>query len=186
MQLQAIKKERNLSHQNIVDLVEASGGQISLSTVRRVFASGAEDKNFRYEDTIKPLVIALLGINDPSPAVEEVETPEQLEIRALKNVISIKEELAQQTKAELAYIRDEADIKSAHIAALTAQAKRRERAIFWLTFMLVGLLILIVAALVVDKINPDLGYFWRSVAAYRDSGGLVSQLCGSARSLALI
>lgn len=181
MQLQAIKKERNLSYQNIVDLVEASGGQISISTVRRVFAPGAEEKSFRYEETVKPLVVVLLGINEPPPVEADIETPEQLEIRALKNVIGIKEELAQQTKAELAYIRDEANKKHEHITQLTAQIKRRDRAVFWLSFVLIGLLLAITAALVIDRIDPGLGYFWRSISAQR--GGpddIVQQISNSA------
>lgn len=72
LQLKEIRAERDLSYQEILELVEDSGGFLSLSTVRRVFADGSEDENFRYDSTIKPLAVALLGVNDPPQSGEGV------------------------------------------------------------------------------------------------------------------
>lgn len=189
LQLKRIKDERELSYQRIIDMVEASGGCTSLSTVRRVFAPDSENKSFRYDDSIQPLVVALLGINDP-PLVSGEQSPERQEIAALKTVIAIKnqtnEELAaehERVKADyekkLAYIKNEAAQKHEHILELTAQIKRKDRSIFWLSFVLIALLLLAVVALVIDRIDPNLGYFWRSIASISGSGDLV----GSANDL---
>ena len=182
LQLKQIREERELSYQRIIDMVEESGGSTSMSTVRRVFAPDSENKSFRYEDSIKPLVVALLGINDPPPE-DDGQSIERSEIEAFKMVISIKnqaiEDLAEEherLKADyekkLEYVKAEAEKKHEHIVELTAQVKRKDRIIFWLSFILIALLAIIVVALVIDRIDPDLGYFWRTMAAQVRGNGL--------------
>lgn len=176
LQLKQIRIDRELSFNEIVDMVEASGGSISLSTVRRIFAPGSEDKGFRYDNSIKPLVVALLMNQEPEEIAPDVDSA-QSEIAALKTVIEIKEQIQQQTSAELAYLKGDSQRKNEQISALTAQVRRKDRAIFWLSFVLIGLLLIIVAALVIDKINPDVGYFWRTMAAHQgDISGLTTQM----------
>ena len=72
-QLKAVKIERNLSNQDIVDLLHAKGYGTSISSVKRFFADGSEDVAFSYEDTIKPLVEVLLVDATPVP-VEELDS----------------------------------------------------------------------------------------------------------------
>lgn len=195
LQLKQIREERELSYQKILDMVEESGGSISMSTVRRVFAPDSEDKSFRYEDTIKPLVVAMLGINGPSPEGGSQST----EIEALKTVIGIKNqenaELAaenERVKAEyegkLSYILNEAEQKHTHIVELTEQTKDltarikfKDHIIFWLSFVLISLLLLAVVALVIDRIDPDLGYFWRTMASTQGGSEMVKQIYNGAR-----
>lgn len=173
LQLKQIREERELSYQNVIDMVEASGGYTSLSTVRRVFAPDSENKNFRYDDSIKPLVVALLGINDPP---QEGTDAEQHEIEALKTVISLKDFLNKELVAEnervksdyekkLDYVKDEVQRKHEHILALTEQSDgyikqlgRKDHVIFLLASCLIALLVLICVALIVDTLRSDIGY----------------------------
>lgn len=188
-QLKAIRAERSLSYQNICDMVEASGGCVSLASVKRVFADGSEEQNFRYNETIRPIVIALLGINEP-PAEDGSQSAE---VEALKTVIGIKnqtydelisenERLKADYEGKLTYIKNEAVQKHEHIMELTAQIKRKDRIIFWLAFALIALLSLAVVALVIDRIDPNLGYFWRTMAAFNtneDLGYSANDLIGT-------
>lgn len=169
-----------MSCQNICDMVETEGGCVSLASVKRVFADGSEEQNFRYNETIKPIVVALLGINDPPP---EDDSQGSVEVEALKTVISIKNQINEDLAVEherlkadyekkLEYVKAEAEKKHEHIVELTAQIKRKDRVIFWLSFILIALLSIIVVALVIDRIDPDLGYFWRTIVRQQGGSGL--------------
>lgn len=161
-----------------------------MASVKRVFADGSEEQNFRYNETIKPIVIALLGINEP-PAEDGSQSSE---VKALKTVIGIKNQTYDELAAEnervksdyekkLAYIKNEAEQKHEHIVELTeqtkeltAQIKRKDRIIFLLSFVLISLLLLAVVALIIDRIDPNLGYFWRTMAAQVGGNGLSSSV----------
>lgn len=167
-QLKKIREEKGYTCQTICDMVEKSGSYVSLSSVKRVFAEGSEDQSFRYNETIKPIVIALLDINEPQ-SEQDITSTEQDTISTLKAVISIKEQLQQQAVEEyekkLTYIKSESVQKHEHIVELTAQIKQKDRIIFWLSFVLIAVLLLMVVALIIDRIDPSLGYFWRTVSA---------------------
>ena len=60
--LKKVREENGLSYQKIVELVEQNGGNVSLSTVKRVFEDGSESYGFQYENTLKPIADAVLGI----------------------------------------------------------------------------------------------------------------------------
>lgn len=97
LQLKQIRKERELSLQDIHDLVKDSGGFLSLSSIKRVFADGSENLGFRYHDTIKPIVRALLGVTEETPADNDVTANE---IDALKNVILLKDSIIGELEKE--------------------------------------------------------------------------------------
>ena len=64
--LKKVREEEGISYQRIVELVEQNGGYVSLSTVKRVFSEGSESYGFQYENTLKPIADAVLGIYSPS------------------------------------------------------------------------------------------------------------------------
>ena len=94
LKLKQAKIERNLSNNDIVDL---TNHYVSLSSVQRVFADGSENSSFRYEDTIRPLVKALLDI-------DTIEDSDDMDTKALKSLLKLKiqriEELENQIKEE--------------------------------------------------------------------------------------
>ncbi len=98
IQLKQIRKERGLSLQDVHDLVTSSGGYLSLSSIKRVFAEGSENLNFRYQDTIQPLVRALLSVNEETPENNDVSANE---IDALKNVILLKDSIIQDLRKDI-------------------------------------------------------------------------------------
>ena len=83
-ELKRIRTENDYTLQRIQDMMEECGDFVSMTTLRRVFADGSEDVNFRYEDTIAPIAKVLI-INDDCQ--EDVER-----IQALESIINLKNE----------------------------------------------------------------------------------------------
>lgn len=104
--LKEARKAKDLSYQNIVDITEENGEAVSMSTVRRVFTSLPEEADsFKYNQTLRPIVRAVLGMNEETPLPEEAPTTEQMnqyyaEIEALKAVVDFKSELLAKAETE--------------------------------------------------------------------------------------
>ena len=84
--LKKVREENGLSYQRIVDLVEENGDYVSISTVRRVFEEGSEAYGFQYENTLKPIAAAVLGLYGSSEDV----TPDEAD--TMKAIIDYKSE----------------------------------------------------------------------------------------------
>lgn len=179
-QLKQIKAERGLSFQRIVDMVEKSGGSISMSTVRKIFSDGSEDFNYRYEDTIKPLVVALLDINKPPEQGEDVSL-ELRELDTLRMIVTFKEQTNQDLRAENNRLATDAADRQSQIMALLEQLSRKDRTILRLSAGLITLLVLICAVLIYDISNLSTG-FVRVVAGHGLLAvlGIVAALVGIA------
>lgn len=80
LKLKEVRQEKNLSLNDIVDL---TGNTISKTTVQRVFADSSENTSFRYDDTIRPLVKALLD-------VDTIEDSDDMDTKALKSLLKLK------------------------------------------------------------------------------------------------
>lgn len=93
--LKEVRKEKNLSYDKILELMQENGVYLSKSTLSRVFADGSEDKSFRYEETIRPIANALLDI-------ETIENDDDTDTQAYKSILKLKKDLiidyAQQNK----------------------------------------------------------------------------------------
>lgn len=179
-QLKQIKAERGLSFQRIVDMVGESGGSISMSTVRKIFSDGSEDFNYRYEDTIKPLVVALLDINKPPEQGEDVSL-ELRELDTLRMIVTFKEQTNQDLRAENNRLATDAADRQSQIMALLEQLSRKDRTILRLSAGLITLLVLICAVLIYDISNLSTG-FVRVVAGHGLLAvlGIVAALVGIA------
>jgi len=94
LKLKEVKKEKGLSLDKILLLMEQEGYFLSKSTIGRVFEKGSENNSFRYEDTIIPLANVLLD-------VDNIETDDDPDTKAYKAMLKIKKELIQELKAEL-------------------------------------------------------------------------------------
>ncbi len=93
--LKKVREENGLSYQRIVELVEKNGSYVSLSTVRRVFEDGSEAYGFQYENTLKPIADAVLGIYSDSDDVTADEAD------AMKAIIDYKADRIEQLEAQL-------------------------------------------------------------------------------------
>ncbi len=125
LKLKEAKQERNLS---INDIVNLTGNYLSKSTVQRVFADGSENTSFRYEDTIRPLVKAMLD-------VDTIEDSDDMDTKALKSLLKLKiqriEELELQLKEEKIKSHEKMEKErkqyDAHIALLNEQIAIKDK-----------------------------------------------------------
>ena len=86
IQLKKVRKEKNLSFNDILDLMEENEDYLSKSTLSRVFADGSEEVSFRYDETIRPIAKALLDI-------DKIEADDNDDVQALKRVVQQNEKL---------------------------------------------------------------------------------------------
>ena len=72
--IKQIKTEQGLSIPKIMDLMEERGQYVSEATIKRVFADGSEEQNFRYQDSIAPIADVLLDIYGDTSNLNDVES----------------------------------------------------------------------------------------------------------------
>lgn len=103
--LRAAKEAKGLSYQDIVDITEENGEAISIATVKRVFAKDSDLEDFRYRQTVRPIVRAVLGMDEETEPPAETPTVQQsekyyAEIEALKAVVDLKSTMLEKAEAE--------------------------------------------------------------------------------------
>lgn len=194
LQLKQVREDKGYSLQKILDMTLEAGGNISMTTVRRVFAEGSEDQNFRYEDTIQPIASALLAVEAVSAPLE---TEADAELQALRSLVRLKNviieemsvdaekvrerenEIKEDAQKKIDYLKGQISFKEERIRQqdkLLDERRdflyRKDRIIAALAIALSISLLVIIGALVVDKINPDMGFFWLNDMAvhFADTG----------------
>ena len=123
LQLKQIQIDRELTVQEIYNMVKDSGGYTSLSTVRRVFEENSEDHNFRYRDSIQPIARALIGIGEYSEPLDAAQAD------ALKNIALYKDSLIQELQADKAALEQKLEEEQRKVAYLLDQIKRQNQMI---------------------------------------------------------
>lgn len=76
--LKQIKAEQGLTVPNIMNLMEERGQFVSEATIKRVFADGSEEQNFRYQDSIAPIADVLLDIYGDTSNLDAPESLRQI------------------------------------------------------------------------------------------------------------
>lgn len=102
--LREAKEVKGLSYQDITDITEANGEYVSVSSVKRVFSKDADLSNFRYNQTIRPIIRAVLGLD--AETEEPTDDPKQAEeyyttIEAMKAVIDFKHQQLEEYAKEI-------------------------------------------------------------------------------------
>ena len=91
LKLKQAKAEKNLSNN---DIVELTNHYVSPSSVQRVFADGSENSSFRYDDTIRPLVKALLDM-------DMIEESDDFDTKALKSLLKLKNQRIEELEKQI-------------------------------------------------------------------------------------
>lgn len=159
LQLKQAKAARGLSCGRIHAMVEESGGGISLSTVKRVFADGSEDWAFRASDTLRPIADVLLA-EEPQP---EMSGGERAAYQAIaeqqRELLGDMSAMMQDSSGDVLSLARE------QLAQYERRLRSAERRLLVLVVVITLLLMLIITALVIDRLNPDIGFFWISEQA---------------------
>lgn len=176
----------------------------SLSTIQRIRGDKNGEKSYNYNLTIKPYMRVFF--TDASAPISVIETgsSEELEIAALKNTIMMKEtDIAVLTaklaasedkvadgQAKIEYLKQQVTFKEAQMATkdsllserrdfiyrLEDEKKSLRRVITVLSIIIAVLLLIIFSALIADRINPGIGFFWlEEAAAHLFGNGLTTQ-----------
>lgn len=121
VELKKAKTENEVTYPRIIDMMEANGKPVSLTTLRRVFADGSELNagSFNYETTLLPIAEVLLNIEDvPTPE----DSPQARQIDALKAVIHCQNE-------ELVRLHELKELLLNRVAFLDRQIRIKDRRI---------------------------------------------------------
>ena len=105
--IRKVKKERELTIQNILEMLDVKGYYLSEATVKRVFSENADPNSFKYRDTIVPLADVLLDFYGDQSGTNESE--------ALKSMIRDKNMTISILIAKNEEIRADFDKRIAHL-----------------------------------------------------------------------
>jgi transcriptional regulator with XRE-family HTH domain len=102
IKLKEVRKEKGLSYGDILDLMEKNGDYLAKSTLSKLFSEGSEDLNFKYEETIRPIAKALLGI-------ETIEVDDDMDIQAMKSLLKFKIQRIEELEHQIELIKSQMD-----------------------------------------------------------------------------
>lgn len=128
--LREAKEVKGLSYQDISDITERNGEYVSVSSVKRVFSKDADLSNFRYNQTIRPIIRAVLDLD--AETEEPTDDPKQAEeyyttIEAMKAVIDFKHQQLLDYAKEIEKLKESVQAATeAHqkeLEAVTAEAR---------------------------------------------------------------
>lgn len=125
--LKQIKTEQGLSITQIMELMDKQGKFVSEGTLKKVFADGSEDKQFRYQDSIAPVADVLLDVYGDTSGLDDIESLRQIirEKNKLIEFLVIKvEELGEEAESRKELYEDRKAAFERNIAALELQVHR--------------------------------------------------------------
>lgn len=157
------KKQLDLSNADI-----AVRSLVPKGTVDRIFGKETYTE-FRFT-TIQPIIRVLTGCKMEDLDCAEIATPDQKLINenALlkEHIQALEKENAYLTKQEERYIEEYKALQkqaAENMAGMRQLCRVRLKVIITLAVLLAIALGVIIAALIVDRFNPDKGFFWRSL-----------------------
>ena len=162
-----IMKQYRITHEGLAKLSGVPKG-----TIDRILAKQSADCKYSTIHTIVCTLFECMGVSaicldditTESAAQADELARQNAELRA-SLASSEKERQALQSRVEdfvesRALMKEQIVKKDANIDSLTATINDQRRAVKFLAAMLGGALLVITVALLVDKINPNVGYFW--------------------------
>lgn len=175
--LRSAKDRKGYSYQRIVDESEKLGNAVSLSTVKRVFAPGAEPSGFN--PATLHAIAQVLGVDESAEDGADLQAAlaaRDARIRELEAQIAQSEEY---TEGRLNYLKDDGQNKLDFIfqqehnrqetqAAHEKQIKHKDHIIFALVVFIIMLLTGYICLLIYDVMNPEIGFIRGSLQALFD------------------
>lgn len=165
--LRKAKEQKGYTYQRIVDESEKLGNAVSMSTVKRVFAPGAEPAGFNPATLYA--IAQVLGVDESAEDGADLQAAlaaRDSRIRELEAQIAQSEEY---TEGRLNYLKDEGQNKLDFIfqqeqnrqelqTAHDKQIKHKDHIIFALVVFIIMLLTGYICLLIYDVMNPEIGF----------------------------
>ena len=165
--LRSAKDRKGYSYQRIVDESEKLGNAVSLSTVKRVFAPGAEPCGFN--PATLHAIAQVLGVDESAENGADLQAAlaaRDARIRELEAQIA---QSAEYTEGRLNYLKDEGQNKLDFIfqqeqnrqetqAAHEKQIKHKDHIIFALVVFIIMLMTGYICLLIYDVMHPEIGF----------------------------
>ena len=165
--LRSAKDRKGYSYQRIVNESEKLGNAVSLSTVKRVFAPGADPAGFN--PATLHAIAQVLGVDDNAEDGADLQAAldaRDARIRELEAQIAQSDEY---TEGRLNYLKDEGQNKMDFIfqqeqnrqetqTAHEKQIKHKDHIIFALVVFIIMLLTGYICLLIYDVMNPEIGF----------------------------
>ena len=130
--LKEIKAEQGLSISQIMEMLEKAGQFVSEPTLKKIFAEGSEERNFRYQDTIMPVADVLLDIYGDKSGLDDVESLRQIiheKNRYIELILFKLEEQKEEYAREKALYEERKTMYERSIERLEKQIERKDRMI---------------------------------------------------------
>ena len=165
--LRKAKEQKGYSYQRIADESEKLGNAVSLSTIKRVFAPGADPAGFN--PATLHAIAQVLGVDDAAEDDADLQaalSAREARIRELEAQIAQSEEY---TEGRLNYLKDEGQNKLDFIfqqeqnrqellEAHNKQLKHKDHIIFALVVFIIILMTGYICLLIYDVMNPEIGF----------------------------
>ena len=185
--LRSAKDRKGYSYQRIVDESEKLGNAVSLSTVKRVFAPGADPAGFN--PATLHAIAQVLGVDESAEYgadLQEALAARDERIRELEAQIAQSEEY---TEGRLNYLKDEGQNKLDFIfqqeqnrqelqTAHDKQIKHKDHIIFALVLFIIMLMTGYICLLIYDVMHPEIGFIRGGLQALFNMIFGVHILCG--------
>ena len=113
--LKRVRSVDGLSISEIVKLCEDNGESVSETTVKKVFAEGSEAFSFNYENTLKPIINALLGDHEETAETEMMISVAEFKAAKIKDLESQLERMENSYKRRIDFLKNQIEIKDARI-----------------------------------------------------------------------
>ena len=130
--LKEIKADQGLSISQIMDMLEERGQYVSEPTLKRIFADGSEEKNFRYADSIMPVADVLLDLYGDKSGIDDADSLRHIirEKNKFIELLMVKlEEQAKNHAEKEAVYADRKEAFEKQIEQMKSQISRYEQAI---------------------------------------------------------
>lgn len=185
--LRKAKEQKGYTYQRIVDESEKLGNAVSLSTVKRVFAPGADAAGFN--PATLHAIAQVLGVDESAEDGADLQAAlaaRDERIRELEAQIAQSEEY---TEGRLNYLKDEGKNKLDFIfqqeqnrqetqTAHEKQIKHKDHIIFALVVFIIMLMTGYICLLIYDVMHPEIGFIRGGLQALFNMIFGVYILCG--------
>ena len=113
--LKRVRLEDGLSISDIVRMCEENGEAVSETTIKKVFDEGSEAFGFNYENTLKPIIHALLGDHEETAETDMMISVAEFKAAKIRDLEAQMARMEESYKRRIEFLTNQINIKDARI-----------------------------------------------------------------------